>query len=119
MREFFDLDAWKKAHALTLKIYCITKQFPKDEIFGVTSQLRRSSSSVAANIAEGFGRFHFKDKQLFYFQARGSVVEVQNFLFLARDLEYIDIVTFQDIMKKAVDVKRLVNGLIRAVKKQI
>ncbi len=119
IKEFYDLDAWKKAHHLTVEIYQFTQRFPQEELFGVTSQLRRVSSSVAANIAEGFGRYHYKDKQRFYFQARGSIVEVPNFLFLARDLQYISKDVFSEIMTKAIDVKRLTNGLIRAVQKQV
>lgn len=61
VRTFQDLKVWQDAHNLTLKIYKITKQFPKDEQFGLISQIRRAASSIGANIAEGFGRFHYKD----------------------------------------------------------
>ena len=113
VREFYDLIAWKKAHAVTLDIYRLCKQFPKDELFGVVSQLRRASSSVSANIAEGFGRYHYKDRQRFYYHARGSVVEVQNFLFLSRDLQFIDVGVYGEMMSKTMEVKKLINGLIR------
>lgn len=79
IQNFYELNAWKKAHELVLEIYKITKNFPKDELFGIISQLRRAACSIAANIAEGFERYHFNDKIRFYYQARGSVAEVQKF----------------------------------------
>jgi four helix bundle protein len=81
IKNFYDLDAWKKTHKLVLEIYQITKDFPKDEAYGIIGQLRRAASSITANIAEGFSRYHFKDKIRFYYQARGSIAEVQNFYF--------------------------------------
>lgn len=63
IKNFDDLDAWKKGHQLILKIYKITKDFPKEEKFGIIDQLRRASSSITANIAEGFARYHFNDKR--------------------------------------------------------
>ena len=89
IKNFYDLDAWKEAHRLTLEVYEITKRFPKEEQFGIIPQLRRAASSSGANIAEGFERYHFKDKTRFYYQARGSVAEVQNFLLVALDLHRI------------------------------
>ena len=78
---FYQLDAWREAHKLVLLVYKETESFPKREKFGVIDQLRRAASSVTANVAEGFGRFHYADKIRFYFQARGSVKEVQNLFF--------------------------------------
>ena len=89
IKNFYDLEAWKKGHALVLSIYKITESFPKEETYGIISQLRRASSSITANIAEGFARYHFRDKIRFYHNARGSVAEVQNFLLLAKDLKFI------------------------------
>lgn len=71
LREFYQLDVWRKAMDLAVIIYEITKEFPREEMYGVTSQLRRSSVSVAANIAEGFGRQTYPDKKHKYIQARG------------------------------------------------
>ena len=81
IKNFYQLNAWKKGHELVLEIYKITNSFPKEERYGVISQLRRASSSVTANIAEGFARYHFKDKIRFYYNSRGSVSEVQNFFY--------------------------------------
>jgi len=118
IRNFYDLEAWKKGHLLALNIYKMTKNFPREEIYGITSQLRRAASSIAANIAEGFARYHFKDKTKFYYNARGSVAEVQNFLLLAKDLSYIDLKTCKEFGEKANEINKLINGLIRSTKKQ-
>ena len=118
IKNFYDLDTWKKAHKLVLEIYQITKDFPKDEIYGIVSQLRRAASSITANIAEGFSRYHFKDKIRFYYQARGSVAEVQNFLLLAKDLSYIDLETCRELGERANKVRQLINGLIRSIDNQ-
>jgi len=116
IREFFDLDAWKKAHALTLKIYCITKQFPKDEIFGVTSQLRRSSSSVAANIAEGFRKRGKADKLRFYNIAQGSLEESYYYLILAKDLNYCNSEPLQELYQ---EVGKLLEAYSKSIRKVI
>ena len=118
IKNFYDLEAWRKAHLLVLDIYKITKIFPKDELFGIISQLRRAASSITANIAEGFERFHYKDKIRFYHQARGSVGEVQNFLILSKDLKYISNEAFKTMGQKANEVRRLINGMIRSIENQ-
>ena len=97
VKNFYDLIAWKKGHELTLGIYQATKRFPGEEQYGIVIQMRRAASSVTANIAEGFGRFHFKDKVRFYYQARASTTEVQNFLLLAKDLDYVDVDTCKQL----------------------
>ena len=66
IKNFYDLDAWKQAHILVVEVYRITENFPKEELYGIVSQLRRAVSSITANIAEGFARYHFKDKIRFY-----------------------------------------------------
>jgi len=118
IKNFYDLIAWKRGHELALDIYKITKIFPKDEIYAITSQLRRASSSVTANIAEGFARYHFKDKIRFYYNARGSATEVQSFLLLAKDLEYIDFETCKKLGENTNEVGKLINGLIKSIKNQ-
>ena len=119
IENFYNLDAWKNGHQLVLEIYKITKNFPSDERFGITSQIRRAAASITANIAEGFARYHFKDKIRFYYQARGSVAEVQNFLLLAKDLNFINIETCKKLGKKANNIRKLINGLIKSIEKQI
>jgi len=118
IKKFYELDAWKKGHELVLEIYRLTKGFPKEEIYGIVSQLRRAASSITANIAEGFARYHFKDKIRFYYQARGSVAEVQNFLLLAKDLEFVDLENCKEMGERANEISQLINGLIRSIEKQ-
>lgn len=118
IKNFHELDAWKKGHELALEIYKITKNFPKEELYGIVSQLRRAAISITANIAERFARYHFKDKIRFYYQARGSVAEVQNFLLLAKDLEFITLGACKKLGEKANKVAQLINGLIRSIERQ-
>ncbi len=118
IKNFYDLNAWKKGHNLALEIYKITRLFPKDEIYAMISQLRRASSSVTANIAEGFARYHFKDKIRFYYNARGSATEIQSFLLLAKDLGYINFQTCKRLGEDANEVGKLINGLIRSIENQ-
>lgn len=88
-RRFQDLLAWQKSHALTLRVYRLTASFPKQELFGLTSQMRRAAVSTAANIAEGFSRRGRADKAKFMNIAQGSLEELRYYTILARDLEYL------------------------------
>ena len=119
IENFNDLDVWKKAHQLILQVYVITQGFPKEELYGITSQLRRAASSINANIAEGFSRYHFKDKIRFYYQARGSASEVHNYILLSKDLRLIKIVECKRFEQNIIEVKQLINGLIRSIENQI
>lgn len=85
---FKDLDVWKEAHKLTLLIYGLTGDFPKDEIFGLSFQLRRAVVSIESCIAEGFYRYHYKERLNFYYDSRGSVGEVEAQLIISRDLNF-------------------------------
>ena len=86
---FTDLNAWKEAHKLTILIYKITSKFPRSELYGLTSQLRRAAVSIESCLAEGFCRFHYKERLNFYYDGRGSVGEVQSELIDAKDLEFL------------------------------
>ena len=89
-RSFEDVDIWKKAHAFVLEVYRVTDGFPKHELFGLTSQLRRAAVSVPANFAEGFGKATRPDKLRFYNIARGSLDECRYYLILTADLGYAE-----------------------------
>jgi len=78
IKHFTDLDVWKETHQLVLGIYQITKSFPKQEIYGLTNQIRRSAVSIESNIAEGFNRYHYGERINFYYDARGSLGELQS-----------------------------------------
>lgn len=116
--DFCQLDAWKESHKLVLMIYKETKSFPKEERYSLTDQLRRAASSITANIAEGFGRYHYADKIRFYYQARGSTKEVQNFILLAKDLGYFKENILKTLWQQTKMGERLINGLIRSIEKQ-
>ena len=107
-----NLIAWQKAKDLALDIYRYTRRFPKDEIYGLTSQMRRAAVSVPSNIAEGKGRRSRKDFAHFLYQARGSLLELETQLVIARDLEYLDALTFNNTLRKAEEVGRILNGLV-------
>jgi four helix bundle protein len=89
IKSFQDLNIWKEAHSLVLEVYRVTKEFPKTEMFGLISQLRRASSSVPANIAEGMGRHTTKELLSFIYNSRGSLTEVIYHLILSKDLGYL------------------------------
>ena len=118
IRHFSDLTVWQKSYTLYLDIYQLTDTFPVKETYGITSQMRRASASIMANIAEGFSRYHFKDKIRFYYQARGSLSEVESFLYLARGLQMIDQNCFEINKEQCENIHRLLNGLIRATDSQ-
>ncbi|NMC51801.1 four helix bundle protein [Candidatus Kuenenbacteria bacterium] len=111
--KFTDLNAWKEAHKLVLLIYKITKDFPKEEIYGLTSQLRRCAISISSNIAEGFSRQSFKDKANFDSMALGSTTELQNQILVAKDVGYITAEKFNQIADQTIIVHKLINGLIK------
>lgn len=117
MKSFTDLDAWKEGHALVLMIYTHTKSFPRDELFGLTSQIRRCAVSITSNIAEGFSRNSWKEKVQFYAISLGSVTELQNQLLISRDVGYIDKKIFTEIAEQTVKVNKILNGLIKASKR--
>lgn len=106
---------WQKAHELVLNIYDITKRFPKDEQFGLTSQIRRAAVSIPSNIVEGKARGSNKDFKRFLLIARGSLEETKYQLLLAKDLKYIDENKYKEIFNIADEVGRLLGGLIKKV----
>ena len=87
---FESVVAWQKAHAFTLLVYRLTREFPKDETFGLTSQFRRAAVSIEANIAEGYKKIGKADKLRFFNISEGSLAECHNYIILAKDLGYID-----------------------------
>lgn len=116
IKSFKDLHAWQEAHKLTIVIYKLTKNFPREETFGLTSQIRRSSLSIGANIAEGFSRISQREKVQFYSISLGSVTETENHSLVARDLGYIHQADFFDLEKQTMKVNKLFNGLIKSAR---
>jgi four helix bundle protein len=111
IKSFTDLYAWQEGHKLVLIIYKYTKEFPKDELFCLVSQMRRCVISITSNIAEGFSRRTAKDKVQFYCIAHGSLTELQNQLVIARDLKYLGTIEFKEIANQTIIVAKLINGL--------
>ena len=112
IKTFTDLNSWQESHNLVLLIYDITKKFPRDEIFGLVSQMRRSSISITSNIAEGFGRQSYKEKVQFYYLAQGSLTELKNQIITAKDVGYIEDEDFQKLINQADLAHKLLQGLI-------
>ena len=116
MFENFDkLLVWQRAHSLVLKIYEVTNSFPKEEIWGLTSQIRRSAVSVPSNIVEGKARGSRKDFKRFLLIARGSMEEVKYQSLLAKELKYMNDEQYEEITVMIEDVGRLLGGLIKKV----
>lgn len=91
----------------------MTREFPKEEVFNLVSQMRRSAVSITSNIAEGFSRQSYKEKVQFYSIAQGSTTELQNQFIIAKDVNYIDNGYFKEISEQAITVHKLLNGLIK------
>lgn len=112
-----DLIVWQKSMALVKQIYETTKSFPKDELYGLTSQLRRAAVSVPSNIAEGQGRSFDREFALFISHALGSLMEVETQLLIAVDLGYITSHDAEPLLKRSAEIGRLANGLLATLKK--
>jgi len=108
IKSFTDLIGWKKAHQFVLKIYKITKNFPKTEKYCLVDQLRRAAVSITSNIAEGFYRRTSIDKSHFYYTSLGSLAEIQNQLILSRDLDYINNKYFQELGRESIEIHKLI-----------
>ncbi len=107
-----DLIAWQKAKTLALNVYRFTRVFPREEIYGLSSQMRRAAVSVPSNIAEGKGRHSHKEFVQFLYHARGSLLELETQISIARDLLYIDLQVFERLESETQELGRILNGLI-------
>ena len=111
MQDFQSLEIWKKSHSLVLSIYKITENdFPKNELFALTSQIRRSAASIPTNIAEGCGRQTNKDFAHFIQMAIGSSSEVEYQLILAKDLKYINEETWKSLSKNITEIRKMMHS---------
>ncbi|MBD2720941.1 four helix bundle protein [Hymenobacter armeniacus] len=112
-RSYTELSVWLQSRQLTKRVYELTKQFPKEELFGLTNQMRRAAVSIPSNIAEGCGRQHTRDTLQFLFVARGSLFEVETQSYLAHDLAYLAEIELQELLAAVTDCKKLLQGFIR------
>lgn len=115
MRDFRKIQVWEKAHQLTLRLYKITSIFPKEELYGLTSQIRRAAASVPANIAEGCGRNTQTELARFVHIATGSASELEYHLILAHDLGYVDSKIYPELAAAIQEIKRMLHGFEQTV----
>ncbi|MGA2865234.1 MAG: four helix bundle protein [Verrucomicrobiota bacterium] len=118
MRDYTKIEAWKLADDLTVAVYSCTRSFPREELYGLTSQIRRAAYSVPANIAEGSSRESKRDYLHFLYIARGSLTETQYFIHLARRLGYLSEADAEQLHAQTKSTFACLHGLIRAVEKE-
>jgi four helix bundle protein len=116
IKSFTDLIVWQKGHVFVVALYQATENFPKKEIFGLVSQLRRAGISFTSNIAEGYSRESYKERVKFYFIALGSLYEIQNQLLIARDVGYLSSKDFDRLITQTIELTKITNGLIKKTK---
>ncbi|MFA5925935.1 MAG: four helix bundle protein [Parcubacteria group bacterium] len=116
IKSFTDLIVWQEGHKLAILIYKETKNFPKEEIYSLTNQMRRAATSITSNIAEGFGRRTYKEKVQFYYQAQGSLTELKNQILLAHDIGYLSKNRLFALGEQANIAHRLLQGFIKKSK---
>ena len=114
-RSYKDLVAWQKSMDLVTAIYHATRDFPKDEQFGLTSQVRRAAVSIPSNVAEGQGRLSEKEFRYFLGQARGSLMEVETQLQIALNLGYLESGKTSILLKACAEIGRILNGLLASI----
>jgi four helix bundle protein len=119
LKNYRELKVWQKSYHACLEIYKITKDFPKQEIYGLTSQIRRSAISVPSNIAEGYGRKTTPDYLRFLYIAYGSNCELETQVLLSGDLEYMEPTKLEAITEKIGEVERMLKALIKSLEKKI
>src|ERR1700691_3003555 len=110
---FRDLQVWQRAIQLSLSVYRLTEGFPKDEVFGLTSQLRRAGVSVASNIAEGYGRSSTGEYKQFLGVARGSILEVQTQLVIARELDFGEVEALTRVVGLSEEVGKMLAAILK------
>ena len=119
MRNYQDLHVWTKAHSLTLELYRISRTFPKEEIYGVTSQLRRAAMSIGSNLAEGCGRRTSNELARFVRIAMGSASELDYDLLVCRDLGYLKNEDFTRLSKDLIEVRKMLTSFLSKVEEQV
>ncbi|MFH0771061.1 MAG: four helix bundle protein [Candidatus Omnitrophota bacterium] len=115
VKSYRDLIVWQKSINLTEKIYVFTRQFPKEEIYGVVSQMRRAATSIPANIAEGQARNSRKEFIQFLGIAKGSLAELETFIILSERLNYIPESRSKELLTACEEISKLLNGLLRSL----
>lgn len=118
MKDFRDLYVWRKSHELTIGCYRVTAEFPKHELYGLTSQVRRCAASIPANIAEGCGKRSNADFQRFLGIAAGSASELEYHFMLAKDLSFLTLEQYKSLNSSVVEIKKMLATLIVKVENE-
>lgn len=119
VKDFHDLEVWKKGHLVVLEVYRLTNAFPRNEQFGVVSQLRRAAYSIPSTIAEGFGRRSTKELLQFLAIANGSLEELRYFLQLSKDLRYLSPIDFEKLEKDLKAVAQMLEALAKSLRSRL
>ena len=116
MKDFRNLKVWEKSHKLVLSIYELTNYFPKSELYGLTSQIRRAAVSIPTNISEGCGKYGGKDFARFLQISMGSASELEYLIFLSNELKLIDTSNFTELNSNIVEIKKMLTSLIKKLR---
>jgi four helix bundle protein len=116
LRNYEDLEVWQRAHALTIRVYRVTDCFPRSEMFGLTSQIRRASNSIGANLAEGCGRWSDAEVARYVQIVMGSASELQNHLLLARDLRFLPPTDHSSVLDDVTSVRQMLTALLQKLR---
>ena len=116
IQSFQDLNVWQEGHKLVLMVYKVTGTFPKTETYSLVDQMRRAVISVTSNIAEGFSRKSYKEKLQFYFMSQGSLTELENQLLIAKDVGYLKLTDYKDLVEQCLVVHKLLSGIIKSTR---
>ena len=119
LQNYQDLEVWQKAMSLAEQCYLVTRTFPKEELFGMTSQIRRAAASIPANIAEGQGRQHTKEFLHFLSIARGSLKEVETHLMLSQRVGLMTVEQLETLLKLTDEISRKMSGLRKTLEKRL
>jgi len=118
VNRYEDLEIYKISVEVAIEVYKLTKKFPREETYGISDQLKRAVTSIGANIAEGFGRFYFKDKLVFFYHSRGSLFEVKHFLEISYRMGYITETEKDKLFSKLNNLSVKLNNFINSIGKQ-
>jgi four helix bundle protein len=118
LKNFKELKVWQKSYKLCLKVYKITKKFPKTEVYSFTSQMRRAALSIPCNIAEGYGRKTTPDYLRFLYMSYGSICELETQTLLAGDLKYIETESLSELQSDLGEVERMLKALIKSIERK-
>jgi four helix bundle protein len=115
IKNYQELNIWKRSVEMAIEIYNTSKNFPKEDLYGLTSQMRRASVSIPSNIAEGFNRYHNKEFRQFLYVNLGSCAEVETQLFIAQRLNYVDQEKASKLIKELGEIGKMINSLIKKI----